>query len=78
MNFKEQRDNFRTKKVSAKEAVQESIKKVNGDNLNIFINTFQTEALKQAEYIDNNFDIFISDKFMDPLSVAVSNIKKHK
>ena len=29
-------------------------------------------------YIDNNFDIFISDKFMDPLSVAVSNIKKHK
>ena len=58
MNFKEQRDNFRTKKVSAKEAVQESIKKVNGDNLNIFINTFQTEALKQAEYIDNNFDKF--------------------
>ena len=58
MNFKEQRDNFRTKKVSAKEAVQESIKKVNGDNLNIFINTFQAEALKQAEYIDNNFDKF--------------------
>ena len=58
MNFKEQRDNFRTKKVSAKEAVQESIKKVNGDNLNIFINTFQTEALNQAEYIDNNFDKF--------------------
>ena len=58
MNFKEQRDNFRTKKVSAKEAVQESIKKVNGDNLNIFINTFQTEALKQAECIDNNFDKF--------------------
>ena len=58
MNFKEQRDNFRTKKVSAKEAVQESIKKVNGDNLNIFINTFQTEALKQAEYIDNHFDKF--------------------
>ena len=58
MNFKEQRDLFRTKKVSAKEAVQESIKKINGDNLNIFINSFQSEALKQAEFIDNNFDKF--------------------
>ena len=29
-------------------------------------------------HIDNNFDIFISDKFSDPLSVAASNIKKHK
>jgi release factor glutamine methyltransferase len=29
-------------------------------------------------YIDDNFDIFISDKFSDPLSVAASNIKKHK
>ena len=58
MNFKEQRNLFRTKKVSAKEAVQESIKKINGDNLNIFINSFQSEALKQAEFIDNNFDRF--------------------
>ena len=58
MNFKEQRDLFRTKKVSAKEAVQESIKKIKGDNLNIFINSFQSEALKQAEFIDNNFDKF--------------------
>ena len=60
MNFKEQRNLFRTKKVSAKEAVQESRKKINGDNLNIFINSFQTEALKQAEFIDNNFDKFSS------------------
>jgi aspartyl-tRNA(Asn)/glutamyl-tRNA(Gln) amidotransferase subunit A len=58
MNFKEQRDLFRAKKVSAKEAVQESIKKINGDNLNIFINSFESEALKQAEFIDNNFDKF--------------------
>ena len=29
MNFKEQRDNFRSKKVSAKEAVQDSINKIN-------------------------------------------------
>ena len=58
MNFKEQRDLFRAKKVSAKEAVQESINKINGDNLNIFINSFQSEALKKAEFIDNNFDRF--------------------
>jgi len=29
-------------------------------------------------HIDNNFDIFISDKFSDPLSVAANNIKNHK
>ena len=56
MNFKEQRDNFRTKKVSAKEAVQDSINKINNDDLNIFINIFGSEAIKKAEFIDNNFD----------------------
>ena len=58
MNFKEQRDNFRSKKVSAKEAVQDSIKKINNDDLNIFINIFDSEAIKKAEFIDNNFDKF--------------------
>ena len=58
MNFKEQRDNFRSKKVSAKEAVQDSINKINNDDLNIFINIFDSEAIKKAEFIDNNFDKF--------------------
>ena len=58
MNFKEQRNNFRSKKVSAKEAVQDSINKINNDDLNIFINIFDSEAIKKAEFIDNNFDKF--------------------
>ena len=58
MNFKEQRDNFRSKKISAKEAVQDSINKINNDDLNIFINIFDSEAIKKAEFIDNNFDKF--------------------
>ena len=38
MNFKELRDNFRAKKISAKEAVEESLAKIKDDKLNIFIN----------------------------------------
>ena len=37
MNFREQRENFRNKKISAKEAVQEALGKVENDKLNIFI-----------------------------------------
>lgn len=29
-------------------------------------------------HLDNDFDIFISDKFSDPLNVAVKNVQKHK
>ena len=53
MNFKLQRENFRSKKISAKEAAQEAIVKAKKDNLNIFINHFEDEALLKAEYIDN-------------------------
>jgi len=56
MNFKIQRENFRTKSISAKEAVQETIKKAKTDKLNIFINCFEEEALSKAEHIDNNFN----------------------
>ena len=38
MNFKQQRDNFRAKKISAVEAVEESLRKIKDDQLNIFIN----------------------------------------
>ena len=55
MNFKELRDNFRAKKISAKEAVEESLAKIKNDKLNIFINHFEKEALNNAEHIDNNF-----------------------
>ena len=58
MNFKELRDNFRAKKISAKEAVEESLAKIKDDKLNIFINHFEKEALGNAEHIDNNFDDF--------------------
>ena len=58
MNFKLQRENFRSKKISAKEATQEAIAKAKKDKLNIFINHFEDEALLKAEYIDNNFDKF--------------------
>ena len=53
MNFKELRDNFRAKKISAKEAVEESLAKIKDDKLNIFINHFENEALGNAEHIDN-------------------------
>ena len=58
MNFKLQRKNFRSKKISAKEATQEAIDISKKDELNIFINHFENEALLKAEHIDNNFDEF--------------------
>ena len=58
MNFKELRDNFRAKKISAKEAVKDSLAKIKDDKLNIFINHFENEALGNAEHIDNNFEDF--------------------
>ena len=56
MNFREQRENFRNKKISAKEAVQEALGKVENDKLNIFISNLKDSAEKRAEKIDNNFE----------------------
>ena len=56
MNFREQRENFRNKKISAKEAVQEALGKVENDKLNIFISNLRDSAEKRAEEIDNNFE----------------------
>ncbi len=58
MNFKQQRDAFRERKISAKEAVQNALERVKADQNNIFINHFETEALNIAEEIDNNFENF--------------------
>ena len=58
MNFKLQRENFRSKKISAEEATKTAIDKVKKDNLNIFINHFEEEAITKAKHIDNNFDKF--------------------
>ena len=58
MNFKQQRDAFRERKISAKEAVQNVLERVKADQNNIFINHFETEALNIAEEIDNNFENF--------------------
>ena len=58
MNFKLQRENFRSKKISAKEATQEAIDRAKKDKLNIFINHLENEALLKAEHIDSNFDEF--------------------
>ena len=44
MNFKELRENFRAKKISAKEAVESSLAKIKDDKLNIFINHFEKQA----------------------------------
>ena len=51
MNFKDQREKFRSKAISAKEAVKEAMQKIKNDNLNIFINDFETQALKQEHKI---------------------------
>ena len=56
MNFKQQRDAFRERKISAKEAVQNALERVKADQNNIFINHFETEALNVAAEIDNNFE----------------------
>ena len=64
MNFKESREKFRSKEISAKELVVESFKKVDEqEGLNIFISRFENDALKQADQIDNNFDKFIDILF---------------
>ena len=73
MNFKTQRENFRSKSISAKEAVQETIKKVKTDKLNIFINCFEREALSKAEYIDNNFAKF-KDQPLSGVPIAHKDI----
>ena len=44
MNFKLQRESFRSKKISAKEATQEAIVKAKKDKLNIFINQFENSV----------------------------------
>ena len=73
MNFKELRGNFRAKKISAKEAVEDSISKIKDDKLNIFINHFEKEALSNAEQIDNNFDDF-KDKPLSGVPIAHKDI----
>ena len=58
MNFKDIRESFRNKEISAKELTQDSLDKAKKfSNLNAFINTFDEDALKKAEHIDNNFII---------------------
>jgi len=73
MNFKLQRENFRSKKISAKEATQEAIDKAKKDKFNIFINHFENEALLKAEHIDNNFDEF-KDLSLSGIPIAHKDI----
>tara|TARA_Y100000768_G_scaffold94583_1_gene68705 strand:+ start:274 stop:1701 length:1428 start_codon:yes stop_codon:yes gene_type:complete len=73
MNFKTQREKFRSKSISAKEAVQETIKRAKTDKLNIFINCFESEALSKAEYIDNNFAKF-KDQPLSGVPIAHKDI----
>ena len=66
MNFREQRENFRNKKISAKEAVQEALGKVENDKLNIFISNLRDSAEKRAEEIDKilkNIKISLSQAY---------------
>jgi len=57
MNFKDIRESFRNKQISAKELTQDSLDKAKRySNLNAFISTFDEDALKIAEHIDNNFN----------------------
>ena len=73
MNFKEQRENFRNKKISAKEAVQEALGKVENDKLNIFISNLRDSAEKRAEEIDNNFEKY-KDKPLSGVPIAHKDI----
>ena len=73
MNFKTQREKFRSKSISAKEAVQETIKRAKTDKLNIFINCFESEALSKAEHIDNNFAKF-KDQPLSGVPIAHKDI----
>ena len=57
MNFKDIRESFRNKEISAKELTQDSLDKAKEfSDLNAFISTFDEDALKKAEHIDNNFN----------------------
>ena len=73
MNFREQRENFRNKKISAKEAVQEALGKVENDKLNIFISNLKDSAEKRAEEIDNNFEKY-KDKPLSGVPIAHKDI----
>ena len=73
MNFREQRENFRNKKISAKEAVQEALGKVENDKLNIFISNLRDSAEKRAEEIDNNFEKY-KDKPLSGVPIAHKDI----
>ncbi len=74
MNFQETRNNFRQKKVSAKELTEESLKKAKErDDLNAFISHFEKYALDRASNIDVNFDEF-KDKPLGGIPIAHKDI----
>lgn len=74
MNFQETRNNFRQKKVSAKELTEESLKKAKErDDLNAFISHFEEYALDRASKIDVNFDEF-KDKPLGGIPIAHKDI----
>ena len=71
MNFQETRNNFRQKKVSAKELTEESLKKAKErDDLNAFISHFEEYALEKASNIDANFDKF-KNKPLGGIPIAI-------
>ena len=74
MNFQEIRNNFRDKKISAKELTEESLKKAKDkSDLNAFISHFEEYALERASYIDKNFDQYI-DKPLGGIPIAHKDI----
>ena len=53
MSLKNIREQFRSKEISAEEQVKECFKKINENkDLNIFINEFQEDALKKAQFLE--------------------------
>ena len=74
MNFQDKRNNFRQKKVSAKELTVESLKKAKEKSeLNAFISHFEEYALERASNIDANFDEF-KDKPLGGIPIAHKDI----
>ena len=74
MNFQEARNNFRNKKVSAKELTEESLKKAKEkSDLNAFISHFEEYALERASNIDLNFNKF-KDKPLSGIPIAHKDI----
>ena len=74
MNFQELRNNFRNKKVSAKELTEESLKKTKEKrDLNAFISHFEEYALERASNIDVNFDEY-KDKPLSGIPIAHKDI----